>query len=69
MEIGVEILQFIFVVGTADIDDVILNTIGGLISIFKIIYLIFKNKSKVAITFLASIGGVIAVLLLFLLNN
>ena len=71
MSLCVEIVQFIFAVGTADIDDIILNTIGGLLGIliFKIIYLIFKDKSKVVITFLAPIGGVIAVILLFLLNN
>ena len=67
----VEIVQYILVIGTADVDDIILNTIGGLLGIliFKLVYLIFKDKSKVVITFLTPIGGVIAVILLFLLNN
>ena len=67
----VEIVQYILAIGTADVDDIILNTIGGLLGIliFKLVYLIFKDKSKVVITFLTPIGGVIAVILLFLLNN
>ena len=67
----VEIIQIVFAIGTADIDDIILNTIGGLLGIliFRIIYLIFKDKSKVAITFLAPIGGIIAILILFSVNN
>ena len=36
--ISIEILQFIFSVGTADIDDVILNLLGATIS-----YIIFRN--------------------------
>lgn len=67
----VEIVQYILAIGTADVDDIILNTIGGLLGIliFKLVYLIFKDKSKVVITFLTPIGGVIAMILLFLLNN
>ena len=67
----VEIVQYILAIGTADVDDIILNTIGGLLGIliFKLVYLIFKDKSKVVITFLTPIGGVIAVIFLFLLNN
>ena len=63
----VEIVQYILAIGTADVDDIILNTIGGLLGIliFKLVYLIFKDKSKVVITFLTPIGGVIAVILLF----
>lgn len=67
----VEIVQYILAIGTADVDDIILNTIGGLLGIliFKLVYLIFKDKSKTVITFLTPIGGVIAVILLFVLNN
>ena len=67
----VEIVQYILAIGTADVDDIIMNTIVGLLGIliFKLVYLIFKDKSKVVITFLTPIGGVIAVILLFLLNN
>lgn len=51
----VEVLQFIFKVGATDIDDAILNTIGGLVGVilFKVIHLIFKSKTKLAIELLA----------------
>ena len=39
----VEIAQYLFKVGATDIDDVILNTLGGLLGIliFKLIYKFF----------------------------
>ena len=59
ISLGVEILQYIFALGVADIDDLILNTIGGLIGIilFKKIHSIYKDKTKDVITILAPIGG------------
>ena len=58
----VEILQYIFALGVADIDDLILNTIGGFIGIilFRKIHAIYQDKSKDVITILAPIGGGIA---------
>ena len=42
--LGIEVLQYIFKRGVSDIDDLLLNTIGGLNGIF--IYLIFKTMFK-----------------------
>ena len=44
----VEVLQYIFAVGSADIDDVILNTVGGLIgvSLFRVMELLLKDQTK-----------------------
>lgn len=39
--LGIELFQYIFSTGAVDVDDVILNTIGGLIGIF--LYHIIKN--------------------------
>lgn len=62
ISLGVEILQYIFALGVADIDDLILNTIGGFIGIilFKKIHAIYQDKSRDVITILAPIGGGIA---------
>lgn len=65
----VEIIQFVCKLGIADIDDVILNTIGGLIGIFicRVFYLIFKNDSKVRciIAIIAPLGGILSLGILF----
>lgn len=62
VSLGVEILQYIFAVGVADVDDLILNTIGGFIGVllFKFIHKIYKDKTKDVITVLAPIGGGVA---------
>lgn len=46
--VGIEIIQFIFNLGAADIDDVILNCLGGLIGIllYKILLKIVKKEDK-----------------------
>jgi len=58
----VEITQYILGIGHTDIDDIILNTIGGLLGviIYRIIYLVLKeeDKTKTAISFLWCIFGV-----------
>lgn len=68
---SVEVLQFIFKVGASDIDDVILNTLGGLvgITIFKALHLIFKSKTKLAIELIAPIGGILAFAILLFINQ
>ncbi len=45
----IEVVQFAFGIGIADIDDVILNTVGGLIGIliYKILVLVFKSDDSV----------------------
>ena len=55
ISLGVEITQYILGIGHTDIDDVILNTIGGLcgVLIYRIIYFVLKeeNKTRTAITY------------------
>lgn len=65
-----EIMQYLFKVGATDIDDVILNTVGGLagILIFKVLFRLFKDKIRIAIEILAPIAGVCAVIILILMN-
>lgn len=67
----VEVLQYIFAVGSADIDDVILNTVGGLIgvSLFRVMELLLKDQTKKAVTVLAPVGGIFSFLILFLVNR
>lgn len=50
----VEVLQYIFAVGSADIDDVILNTVGGLIgvSLFRVMELLLKDQTKKQLQYL-----------------
>ena len=62
ISLGVEILQYIFALGVADVDDIILNTIGGFIGIllFKKLHSIYEDKTKDVITILAPIGGGLA---------
>ncbi len=59
----IEIIQWVFNVGVPDIDDIILNTIGGLIGIciYKMLYYIFKDTEKVktAVLVLILISAVI----------
>lgn len=56
----VEILQGILAIGASDIDDIILNCLGGLIGIlgYKFLLLILRDKKKVhtAITIISAIG-------------
>jgi glycopeptide antibiotics resistance protein len=57
----VEISQYILGLGYTDIDDIILNTIGGSfgVLIYRMIYLVLKDEEKVktSITFLWCILG------------
>lgn len=48
----VEILQFGFGIGITDVDDIILNTLGGAIGfiIYKILFTIFKDDEKVKLS-------------------
>lgn len=66
----VEIAQYLFKVGATDIDDVILNTVGGLVGIliFKVLYNLLKDKTRIAVEILAPAAGVGAVLILILSN-
>ena len=63
----IEIIQYIFARGATDIDDVILNTLGGVIGIgiYKIFAKIFKTdeKIKMAIATLSMVVGIPILLL------
>lgn len=67
----IEAAQFIFQVGASDIDDVILNALGGFVGIilFQLIYKIFKDKTKPAIAIMAPIGAILAFVILILANR
>lgn len=64
----VELTQWIFGIGTLDIDDVILNTLGGLIGIcgYKLFMALLRDESKVR-TLLAVCSAIGLPVLLFLL--
>ena len=69
--LGIEVMQYIFKRGASDIDDLLLNTAGGLIGIF--IYLVFKAIFKVkarvhvAISILSLVVGIPIILLTIIL--
>lgn len=56
-----EIIQWLFGIGTSDIDDIILNCLGGCVGLlgYKLISLILRDEKKVhtAITLLSAIVG------------
>jgi glycopeptide antibiotics resistance protein len=62
ISLSVEILQFIFAIGATDIDDILLNCLGGIIGImcYKLLTVFIKddNKIRTAITLLSSIVGI-----------
>ncbi len=59
----IEVLQFVFGLGTADIDDVILNLLGGAIGvlIYRLFYTLFKTEDKVR--FAIVVSGLLAVII------
>ena len=67
-----EIIQGFIGIGTSDIDDIILNCLGGLVGIsgykFLLITLRDEKKVRVAITILSAIGLPVLVYLLFLVR-
>ena len=64
----VEIIQGIFGIGASDIDDIILNCLGGFIGILAYKFLLFKlrdeKKVRTAITILSAIVGLPVILYL-----
>ncbi len=68
--VAIECIQFIFGLGASDIDDVILNSLGGLIGIFiyHAISRLFKEKKKVY-TVLSTVSVLGAFILLLALNR
>nr|WP_244163254.1 VanZ family protein [Paenibacillus pectinilyticus] len=59
----VEILQYIFGIGATDIDDIILNSLGGFIGIYvyKVLSRIFKDEQKVRLTLVLTVLIVILI--------
>ena len=73
--LSIEVIQFIFRTGAADIDDVILNVFGGLLGIwlYMLLQKLFKTheKTKTAITIIAALVGIPVVfmfLFVFIVN-
>lgn len=68
----VEILQFVFRVGASDIDDVILNGLGGFIGViaYRILLkiLVDFSKTRFAVTLIAPIAAILSVLGLIIYN-
>jgi len=68
--IFIETIQYIFAIGAADVDDLILNGLGGAIgiAIYAMFFKVFKEKDKVekAIAILSILIGM-SVLILFVL--
>ncbi len=73
ISLSVEILQYIFMIGVSDIDDVILNCVGGFIGItvYRVLLLKLKDLKKVrySIEILAPIGGIVSFFILFIYNH
>ncbi|RIJ66398.1 VanZ family protein [Rummeliibacillus sp. TYF005] len=69
--LGIEVLQYIFKRGASDIDDLLLNSAGGLIGIliYLVLKVIFKSKERVhvAISILSIVVGIPVILLTIIL--
>lgn len=69
--VAIELIQFILKIGVCDIDDVILNSIGGLtgILIYRILALLVKDESKLntVISIFASLVGLPVLIIMILL--
>jgi glycopeptide antibiotics resistance protein len=68
----VEIIQGIFNLGTSDIDDVILNCLGGLIGILGCKFLLFtlrdEKKIRTVITIISIVGLFVILYFLFIIR-
>ena len=73
VSVFVEIIQFAFKFGIGDVDDVILNTVGGLIgcTLCRLTYLICKDDYKVRffIALFAPVAGAMCFAILILYNR
>lgn len=70
--LAIEAIQFLLGIGISDVDDIILNTVGGFIGIvsYKLLFYLFKDKEKIKeiIVFIA-FSLVILYLILILIAN
>lgn len=73
ISVSAEIIQYVLMVGVADVDDVILNCLGGLIGIivYRFLLAIFKDQKKVryAVEIIAPTVGILFFLTIFLYNK
>lgn len=73
ISLTIEVLQFIFRLGVADITDVITNTLGGIIGLmlYKLIEKLFTNnvKAQKVINILAAIGTILTISFLILIKT
>jgi glycopeptide antibiotics resistance protein len=66
--ISIEVIQFAFRLGVADVDDVILNFIGGIVGlvIYNVLLLLFKEEYKVRLFIVIMSGLVVFVFFIFI---
>lgn len=71
ISVSVEILQYLMKVGVTDIDDVILNGLGGLLGIiiFKVMNRIFKDNVRYAIEIISLIVGLAFIILMICFSS
>jgi glycopeptide antibiotics resistance protein len=64
-----EIVQFVFVIGRADITDIISNTLGGIIGIgiYALLFKALKGKTNKIITVFATALTILILLIVFML--
>ena len=69
--ISVEIIQGAFAIGVSDIDDVILNSLGGALGVLGYKFLLFilgdDKRARTAVTILSSIFGLPVIFYLLLI--
>lgn len=68
ISLAIEIIQFVFAIGISDIDDIILNTVGGTlgIAIFSLLSFWIKDRVKIR-TLITVVSTILALPLLILL--
>lgn len=70
--VAIEVIQFVFARGSSDIDDVLLNTFGGVIGIiiFRLISVIWRQrlKQQLVLAIMSTIVGVPMILLTTILR-
>ncbi len=66
----IEAMQYLLAVGVADVDDVLLNTLGGFLGllVFRLLERIFPQNVARVIEVLAPLGAVVAVLIVLWVN-
>ena len=69
LSLALELAQFIFVIGRADITDVLSNTLGGIfgIGIYALLFKVLKGRTNKVINILAAVSTNLALLLVALL--